>query len=112
MKFTEREEEIIKEAQLRMILSLPEVIGNIFMHQMFQKKKAMEFYNKNRDLLKDTDIVGDVLREIQERGDMSLSEVIEKIGPVVRDRKKAMEKLNLVPTVPDDLTFKTDFGEL
>lgn len=116
---TEQEkEEIIAATAERVMLALPEVIGNLMVNKVMETRINREFYQKHPKLVAHSDTVRSVIEETQGKNPIDdYDTLLEKSIPEIKKRIEVMKGLNMtdVPKPNRDLgklNLQSDHGEL
>jgi len=108
MLTSEEKEEIIQEATERMLLAIPEVIGNLMANHAALHKINKKFYADHPEFSKDKDVVQSVV-EVTEGTNplLDYEEILKKSIPEIQKRIQIKRQLNMdkVPgTIPTDFS--------
>jgi hypothetical protein len=95
-------EEIDKVAECaieKLLVRLPEVVGNLIQNQAMLNKMNREFYEKYPDFANNKALVVQVLEEIEGKDpSQSYEEILQKSVPVIQRRLGTINKLDLTKT--------------
>jgi len=92
---TQREQELEDKIVERILLMIPEVIGNLINHHMSMAKTNKDFYKKHSELKDHKHVVAKVLEKIE--GDNPLlghSALLEKALPEIQSQLKVSNKMS------------------
>ena len=97
-------ESIINETIERMLLRLPEVVGNLITNHVQNNKINKEFYAKYPEFKIHRDVVMAVIEKLD--GDNPLTDykdILEKAVPIIKNQIKTQKSLNIKPSekLPD-----------
>lgn len=95
---TEQEKQAIIDAAVeKVLLSLPEVIGNLINNQLTLNKINKDFYDKYPELRKHKAIVADVVESVEGINTLeSYGAILMKSVPEIRKRIGSVKDLDLV----------------
>ena len=91
-------ESIINETIERMLLRLPEVVGNLITNHVQNNKINKEFYTKYPEFKAHRDVVMAVIEKID--GDNPLTDyndILEKAVPIIKSQIKTQKSLSVKP---------------
>lgn len=104
---TEEEKASIVEAVLeRIVLRLPEIVGNLMVQQVQKSKITSEFYAANPDFRGHEDIIRKVVSE--EEGMSTLDDykdILERSVPKIRETIKQVDKVDFKVQAQPNRTF-------
>lgn len=91
----EEKEKLILEITERILLRIPEVLGNLMAHHATINKEKKAFFNKYPEFKRDLPTVTSVIEKI-EGDDLSLNfnDVLERSVPEIQKRLKLVDDLN------------------
>lgn len=93
---SEERQQIVDEVIERILLSLPELVGNLMTSHVSLLKINKEFYKNNKEFAGHKDIVASVVEKVEgENPGMEYSKILEKAAPIIRERLKISSKLNM-----------------
>lgn len=100
---TEEKQEIINEVTEKLLLTLPEVIGNLIINHVALLDMNKKFYLDHPDLCDKKDIVASVVEMIEGRDPTAdYKDILHQALPEIRERIKQIRNLNLdTPTKPN-----------
>lgn len=79
----------------KVLLRMPEIMGNLQMNLAETSKMTKEFYSKYPDFKKDPQTVQSVLNEVDKNNaGMLYSEILDKSVPMIRERMKTVKTLD------------------
>ena len=104
-------QEIINAAIEKLLLMLPEVIGNLITNHAALAKINKEFYDKHSEFRKHKDVVASVVERIESLNTMDdYKSILEKSVPEIKKAIADTKNLNMTDVAKPDLNF--DHGEL
>ena len=112
----EEEQKIINKVTEKLLLSLPEVIGNLITNHIALLDMNKDFYLQHPELRDKKDIVASVVEMIEGRDPtVDYKDILNQAVPEIKERIRQVEGLNLnTPTNPTrhlkDIVFN-DNGE-
>ena len=91
----------------RLLLSIPEVVGNLMASAAALTKTNKEFYDKHKEFSKHRDVVASVVEQTEGKNPLlSHAELLEKAVPDIKRRIKTMDGLDMKNvTSKPNLTF-------
>lgn len=93
---TEEKQQIVDEVMERILLSLPELIGNLMTSHMALLKMNREFYKNNVEFAKHKDVVASVVEKVEgDNPGMNYNEILKKAVPLIKERLNITSKLNI-----------------
>lgn len=113
----EEKQEIINELTEKLLLMLPDVIGNLISNHMALLSMNKEFYLKHPELRDNKDIVASVVEMIEGRDPtVDYKDILQQAMPEIQKRIKQVSGLDFnTPKKPDrhlkDMVFE-DHGEI
>lgn len=114
----QEKEEIIARTAERVMLALPEVIGNLMTSKVMEARINREFYKAHPELVAHSDTVRSVIEEIQGKNPIDdYNTLLEKSVPEIKKRLEVMKGLNVTDVVKPNrdlgkLNLQSDHGEL
>lgn len=79
----------------KVLLRMPEVIGNLQMNLAETSKMTKDFYSKYPDFKKDPQTVQSVLGELdRNNAGMKYEDILDKSVPMIRERMKTVKSLD------------------
>ena len=88
-------ENIVNAVCEKVLLRMPEIMGNLQMNLAETSKMTKEFYSKYPDFKKDPQTVQAVLGEIdRDNAGMLYSEILNKAVPMIRERMRTVKSLD------------------
>lgn len=79
----------------KVLLRMPEIMGNLQMNLAETSKMTKDFYKKYPDFKNDPQTVQSVLNEIDKNNaGMMYSEILDKSVPMIRERMKVVKSLD------------------
>lgn len=114
----EEKQEIINAAVEKILLSIPDVIGNLITNQVNLLKLNRKFYEQFPEFSKNKSIVSSVVEYVESQyPGLEYKKILDKAVPIIRDRIRTMGQLNLneVKRPNRELQIdipKTDNGEI
>lgn len=104
----EERESIIYEAQERIMLVMPQIIGNLMLNNIMKSKIAKKFFDSHADLKNHQDIVQAIIEDVEGSNTIEdYEKILEKAVPEIRKKIALMNKMNMTPP-----TRKPDLGAL
>jgi hypothetical protein len=109
---------IVNEAVEKALLALPDVIGNLIMHQTNLIKSNREFYKSNPEFASSKDVVSSVIEKFQlANPNLDYAEILKQAIPAIKERIKTVRGLDTVNVGRPNrdlkqISFPTGNGEL
>jgi len=97
-------ESIINETIERMLLRLPEVVGNLITNHVQNNKINKEFYTKYPEFKAHRDVVMAVIEKIDGANPLTdYKDILDKAVPIIKSQIKTQKSLNIKPSekLPD-----------
>lgn len=108
------QEEIDKLSEIiceKILLRLPETIGNLMSSLTWMMQINKKFYEKNPELLSHKEIVTQVMEEIEAlKMGQTYEEIVNKSLPIIKERVRLKSKMSLTPPTPPNLDRR--YGEI
>ena len=92
----EEKQEIIDRAVEKTLLMIPEVIGNLLTHHAALAEMNQKFYAQHGEFANYRDVVASVVEMVEGRQPtLAYKDILEKAVPIVRERLKTMQSLDM-----------------
>lgn len=108
---TEEREKLINEITERLMLKIPDMVGNLITMYADKIRMSKEFYTKYPEFNDHKDIVAAVIESIDADSKFKpFKEIVEDSVPVIRKRIEAVKKIDMKNVSKPNLDFSQ--GEL
>jgi hypothetical protein len=108
---TEEKEKLIDEITERMLLKIPDVVGNLITAYAEKIRMSKEFYTKHPEFESHKDIVASVIESLDAESKFKpFKEVVEDSVPVIMKRIEALKGIDIRNVKKPNLDFSQ--GEL
>jgi len=107
----EERESIINEATERMLLRIPEVVGNLITNYAAKIRAGKEFYAKHPEFNNHREVVASVIEEMENKNlAKPFSEIVNDSVPVIKRRINSLKGIDTKTIKQPNLDFSQ--GEL
>ena len=107
---TQREQELEDRVIEKVLLMIPEVIGNLITHHMSMKDTNQEFYKKHSELVNHKEVVAKVLEKVEgENPLLSHQKLLEKALPKIQEQVKLSNGLSMDIVDVPSLDYNGEF---
>ena len=109
-KFNSEKQELEDRIIEKVLLMIPEVMGNLITHHMSMKETNQEFYKKHSELQEHKEVVAKVLEKVE--GDnplLSHQKLLEKALPKIQDQIKLSNGLSMETVDVPSLDYNGEF---
>lgn len=102
----EEKEELVSACAERVLLMLPQVLGNLMQELAAQRKLTEQLYKDHPEFTKNTDIVRSVMQQVDsETPGKQWKEKVEMAVPIIKSRIKVIGSMDMTkPSRPTDLS--------
>lgn len=109
----EERESIIAEATERMLLKIPEVVGNLITNYAEKIRVKKEFYDKYPEFKDHKEVVASTIEDTENTNpSMSFKEIVNTSVPNIRRRIESLKGLDTKSVSKPNLDFNSGHGEL
>jgi len=107
----EERESIINEATERMLLRIPEIVGNLITNYAEKIRVNTEFYSKHPEFSKHREIVASVIEELENKSNFKpFKEIVNEAIPTIKRRIDSLKGIDTTTVKKPNLDFSQ--GEL
>ena len=109
----EEREAIIAEATERMLLRIPEIVGNLITNYAEKIRVKKEFYDQYPEFKEHKEIVASMIESIENANPfMPFKDIVSKSIPDIRKHISSLKNLNISNVSKPNLDFSKGHGEL
>jgi|OpeIllAssembly_1097287.scaffolds.fasta_scaffold3114882_1 hypothetical protein len=102
----EERESIIQEATERMLLRIPEVVGNLISNYSAKIRLSKEFYTKYPEFNNHRETVASVIEDLENKSSFKpLKEILDEAVPTIRKRINSIKGIDRTTVKKPNLDF-------
>ena len=102
----EERESIIQEATERMLLRIPEVVGNLISNYSVKIRLSKEFYTKYPEFNNHRETVASVIEDLENKSSFKpLKEILDEAVPTIRKRINSIKGIDRTTVKKPNLDF-------
>jgi len=111
MQLSEQEIQMLEDRIVeKVLLMIPDVIGNLITHHMTMNKTNQDFYKKHTDLQNHKDIVAKVLEQVEgENPLLDHQKLLDKALPKIHEQVKLSTGLSMEDVSMPSMDFNGEF---